>query len=85
MDARDRACICGEFENEVLSCRDMLQPIIDGQITRGHCIAGQREAYGGVPGKRKTTFADARQIAKTIICRLDRAVNKFNERMEDDK
>ena len=84
MDKFDRAGICGRFETDVLQCRDLLQPIIDGQIERGHCPAGQQEAYGGVPGKRKTTLEDARKIAKTITVILNRAVNKFHDDMEDD-
>jgi len=84
LDACERAVICGHFSNEVATCRDMLQPIIDGEIERGHCPAGQQEAYGGKPGKRKTTLADARKIAKTIVARLNRAINEFDDDMEAD-
>lgn len=85
MDARERACICGDFVNEVASCRDLLVPIITGEIERGHCLAGEHEATGGKPGKRKTTIVDARKIAKTIEFRLNRAMNKFDTQMEDDR
>jgi len=84
LDAGERAVICGHFSNEVATCRDMLQPIIDGLIERGHCQAGQQEAYGGVRGKRKTTLVDARKIAKTIVVRLNRALNEFDKDMEAD-
>ena len=85
MDAHERAGICGDFINEVVTCRDLLLPIINGEIERGHCVAGEREALGGKPGKRKTTLADARAIAKTIEFRLNRAVNKFDSQMEADR
>jgi hypothetical protein len=85
MDARERACICGDFLNEVASCRDLLIPILTGEITRCHCVAGEREATGGRPGKRKTTLKDARAIAKSIEFRLNRAMNKFDDLMENDR
>ena len=84
MDAGERACICGDFINEVVTCRDLLLPIINGEIERGHCV-GDREAFGGKPGKRKTTLKDAQAIAKTIEFRLNRAVNKFDQQMEADR
>ena len=85
MDAGDRAIICGEFVNEVATCRDFLVPITTGEIERGHCKAGEREALGGKPGMRKTTLADARKIAEIIMFRLNRAMNNFDDRMENDK
>jgi hypothetical protein len=84
MNARERACVCGDFINEVVTCRDMLLPIINGEIERGHCLPGQHEARGAIAGKRKTTLADARKIAKTIEFRINRAVNKFDRQMEND-
>lgn len=65
------------FITSVLEARDALKPISDGEIERGHCVGG-REAYGAVPGKRKTTLKDARRIVKHVIFALDRAVNKFD-------
>lgn len=67
------------LQNEMLMIRDRLKPIVDGEITRGHCRAGEREAYGGKPGKRKTTLKDAREIARHAIAYINRAVNRFEE------
>ncbi len=69
------------FETYVLQARDMLRPIIDGEIERGHCV-GARECYGGTPGKRKTMLKDAVKIAKTVAFILNRAVNEFRESEE---
>ena len=85
LDIFERAAICSDFITSVLECRDRLEPIINGEIERGHCVAGEQEAYGGKPGKRKTTLADARRIAKTIEVVLNRAVNKFDSAMEEDR
>jgi hypothetical protein len=66
-----------DFITQVLMARDMLEPIISGEIERGHCVGGQA-AYGATPGKRKTKLDDAVRIAKTVKFNLDRAVNKFD-------
>lgn len=79
MDEHEHARIDGWFSNEVVTIRDMLQPIADGTIERGHCPAGTREGLGGVPGKRKLTLKDARRIVGHVIVRINRAVNKFHE------
>lgn len=76
----DEARWDGWFSNQMLMVRDMLKPIVDGEIERGHCLAGSREAYGGVPGKRKIKLADAQKIARHAIAAIDMAVIKFDDR-----
>lgn len=71
------------FEQVVIECRDLLRPIIEGQIERAQCVAGTRECYGGVPGKRKTTMKDAAKIAKVIEFKLNKAINEFNDSSPD--
>lgn len=66
-----------QFVNEVIEARDLLDPIINGEITRDHCV-GDRECYGAHPGKRKTMLKDARQIAKTIKAKLNRAMRELD-------
>lgn len=66
-------------ETEILMIRDMLKPILDGQIERGHCSPGSRECYGAVPGRRKLTLADARKLVKHATARLDKAAQKLND------
>lgn len=65
------------LEQAMLVVRDRLKPIVDGDITRGHCPAGTTEACGGTPGKRKLKLKDAREIARHAIAYIDRAVNRF--------
>lgn len=65
------------FITRVLEARDALQPIVDGEIRRGHCVGG-REAYGAKPGLRKTSLKDARRIAQHVIFCLNKAINKFD-------
>jgi hypothetical protein len=77
MDEFERAVHDHEFVTAVLQARDMLKPIITGEIERGHCVGG-RECYGAQPGMRKTKLADAVKIAKTVEIILNRAVNKFD-------
>ena len=67
-----------EFVNAVAGARDLLKPIISGEIERGHCV-GSQECCGGRPGKRKTKLADTVRIARTITFILNRAINKFDE------
>jgi len=67
------------LDNEMLVVRDRLKPIVDGEITRGHCLAGETEACGGFPGKRKLKLKDAREIARHAIAYIDRAVSRFRE------
>ena len=75
----DRAIRDNQFVQAVLEARDMLRPIISGEITRGHCLAGKPECYGGRPGKRKTKLADAVRIAKTVEVILNRAIDEFDK------
>jgi hypothetical protein len=77
MDEFERAAHDHEFVTQVLTARDMLRPIITGEIERGHCV-GDRECYGARPGMRKTKLADAVKIAKTVEIILNRAVNEFD-------
>lgn len=65
--------------SEVLRVRDMLKPIIDGEIERGHCV-GRRECYGGTPGMRKTMLADAKRIAR----HCEAALHRLAQRITDD-
>ena len=67
------------FVTAVLQARDRLDPIISGEIERGHCPAGTRECYGGKPGKRKTMLKDAVRIAKDVAFILNRAANEFTD------
>jgi hypothetical protein len=79
VDEFELAKVQWEFTNAVLEARDRLEPLISGEIGRGHCSPGSRECYGGKPGKRKTTLKDARAIARTVTAIINRAVNKFEE------
>ncbi len=79
IDEFEKARVDIMFVNKVAGIRDMLEPIASGEITRGHCSPGTRECYGGKPGKRKTTLADARKIAHHAIIALNRAINEFDE------
>lgn len=65
------------FTNQMVMVRDLLDPIVSGQIERGHCVGG-REAFGAVPGMRKTTLKDAVKIAKLCQSIINREVNKFD-------
>jgi len=66
--------------NEILTIRDRLKPIENGMIERGHCLAGDAAAYGGEPGKRKTTLKDAKGIVHHAIVKIDQIVNRFNDK-----
>lgn len=68
-----------ELVTRILSARDMLEPILSGEIKRGHCVAGERECYGGKPGVRKTTLADARKRAGHATALINKAVNDFDD------
>jgi hypothetical protein len=63
--------------NDILEIRDRLKPIVFGEIQRGHCLAGNAEAYGGTRGNRKTTLKDAREIARHAIARIDQITSRF--------
>lgn len=59
--------------------RDRLQVIADGEIERGHCVAGERECYGDKPGKRKVKLEDARKISKHCIAYLNKELNRVDD------
>ena len=75
---QDEICAVSCFSNEMVGIRDRLKPIIIGEIERSHCLAGSAVAYGGTPGKRKTTLKDAVAIAKLCCQIIDREVNKID-------
>lgn len=74
---RERACREHDLTNEILLAAKKLDPIITGQIERGHCVGG-RECYGAAAGKRKTKLTDAVKIAKTVKFMLTKAVERFD-------
>ncbi len=65
-----------------MTARDMLTPILEGEIERGHCSPGTRECYGGRPGKRKTLLKDAKDITRHVVVILNKALNKFHDDTE---
>jgi hypothetical protein len=67
-----------ELISDILRARDLLSPIVTGEIERGHCVAGQHVAYGAEPGNRKTTLSDARKIAKTVTFIINRAIDEYD-------
>lgn len=75
---REYASHAQDFTGAALTVRGMLQPIVDGQIERGHCVGG-REAYGSRPGYRKVMLKDAVAIAKTCVAKINNAVNQWND------
>lgn len=70
------------FMNRMLEVRDRLDPILSGEIERGHCLAGNAAAYGGTPGKRKTTLKDAREIAKHCQAIINRAHTELDKYLD---
>lgn len=64
--------------NEILTIRDRLKPIADGEITRGRCLPGTIN-----PGLRKITLKDAQSIAKHAMARIDQIVNRFYDQTKD--
>lgn len=75
---QEETCRVSELINEMSAIRDRLDPIVKGEIDRGHCIGG-REVYGAMPGTRKTFLKDAVSIAKTVQIRIDRAIGEFEK------
>lgn len=84
MDKFRRAQIDHQFATRVMECRDLLGPIVKGEIERVNCPAGTRECYGGVKGERKTTLKDAVRIAKIVTMLMDRAINEFEEEIRNE-
>jgi hypothetical protein len=76
MDKFEQAARDGDLSNSIAEARDMLRPIITGEIERQHCV-GNQACYGGKPGFRKTKLTDAVKIAKQVEILLNRAINKF--------
>jgi hypothetical protein len=83
LDKFEQAARDGDFTNTVAEARDMLRPILTGQIEREHGVGLERECYGKSPGFRKTKLADAVKIAKTIEIVLNKAINKFLDESND--
>lgn len=78
-DEFEQAIWAHEISGEVMRARDALLPIIEGEIDRGHCSPGERECYGGRPGKRKTMLADAKKIAKHVHFILNKLASKIHD------
>ncbi len=64
-----------EFVHEVLTARDKLAQIASGETERGRRVS----QYDAEAGKRPLKPAEARELAKRIIERLNIAVNKFED------
>jgi hypothetical protein len=69
----------GRFTNLMLSVRDRLDPIVKGEIERGHCLPGKSTAYLDAPGMRKTKLKDAVEIARHCQAIINRAVNEIDD------
>jgi len=78
----EEVAIVHQFANMMLQVRDRLDPIVKGEIERGHCLAGNAAAYGGSPGMRKTTLKDAREIAKHCQAIINRACNDIDKHLD---
>lgn len=64
--------------NYLCQVRDELEPILSGQIRRGHAC----KAKGDLtlePGLRKTRLADARKISESMRPKLNRVINSLIE------
>lgn len=66
-----------DFIHRVLQARDIISPVVSGQITRG-CRVSQ---YDASPGTRPTKLKDARALCTTAVERLNVAVNEWMERI----
>lgn len=78
----EEVAIVSTFSNKMLEVRDRLDPIVKGEIERGHCLAGDNVAVGGVPGYRKTTLKDAVRIARHIQAFINQAVDELDKHMD---
>ena len=67
------------FHTRILEARDLLRPIVEGEIERGHCSPGTRQGYGGHPGKRKTTLKDAKGLAKQATMLINHAFAELDK------
>lgn len=77
----DRATVADVrwLEEQMMSVRDALLPVVIGVIERGHCV-GRAEAYGGKRGVRKTMLKDAVSIAKNCVDRVNNALNAYDDK-----
>lgn len=66
--------IVHKLVNEFATVRDMLNPIVEGKIERGHSLAGLPNGPLA-PGFRKTKLADAKKIAVNAQKRINRATS----------
>lgn len=64
---------------EAMTVRDMLAPILEGVIERGHCLPGKHAAYLDKPGFRKLMLADARNLVRHATARLNKLVDEINK------
>jgi hypothetical protein len=67
------------LRTELLRVRDELQQIVDGEIERGHCLPGKREAYLDKPGKRAIRLDDARKMARHLVAAINRTITQLDE------
>ena len=67
----------GDFIDEVMRARDLIQPIADGTIKRG-----KRESqYDSDPGMRKATITDAKRLCASAILRLNKAYQAYSQQI----
>lgn len=68
----------GKFIHLMLGVRDRLDPIIKGEIERGHCLPGKLTAFLDKPGFRKMKLRDAVEIARHCQVIINRAVDEIH-------
>jgi hypothetical protein len=78
----EEVAIVSTFCSKMLVIRDLLDPIVKGEIKRGRCLAGQSVACGGMRGKRKTTFQDAARIASHIQAAINLAIDDLDKHLD---
>ena len=66
------------LRQEVLEIRTLLNPILDGEITKGRNI----DRYATRPELRKTTLKDARRLCPHAWVRLNALAGFYGEEME---
>lgn len=67
------------FISEVVGIRDRLKPIAEGEIERARQHKADLGSSYDRPGKRKIRLADAANIARHAIARIDQIVREFEE------
>lgn len=60
---------------DVCRARDLIEPIVEGKIERGHSLAGLPNGPLE-PGFRKTTLADARKLCERAIKSINDATKR---------